>query len=241
MVCLPGRTPRDNLRFVVTNLPHRPESIYDLYSQRGDAENRLKELHHGLELDRTSCHRFLLANQLRVLMTAAANVWIQELRSRARGTRFESAQLTTLHEQLLKVAARIEVSVRRIVVHLPRAFAAKADLLRIAACLHATPGGSRRTRCPIHSAPHASRRTRGHARAHADFDPPRPRSAPTIGSTPGLVLHNRDETSRSDRTRRRSITPCWQRFVNDPGQGAFDLSAPHQVRDRFRGLVRTNE
>tara|TARA_R110002096_G_scaffold404653_1_gene602494 strand:- start:264 stop:1637 length:1374 start_codon:yes stop_codon:yes gene_type:complete len=139
VVCLAKRTPRDNLRFVVTNLPHRPESIYDLYRQRGDDENRIKELHHGLELDRTSCHRFL-ANQFRVLMTAAAYVWMQELRRRAKGTRFAAAQVTTLREQLLKVAAWIEVSVRRIVVHLPRAFAAKASWLRIAARLHATSG-----------------------------------------------------------------------------------------------------
>tara|TARA_R110002095_G_scaffold127439_1_gene110514 strand:+ start:62 stop:1435 length:1374 start_codon:yes stop_codon:yes gene_type:complete len=139
VVCLAKRTPRDNLRFVVTNLPHRPESIYDLYRQRGDDENRIKELHHGLELDRTSCHRFL-ANQFRVLMTAAAYVWMQELRRRAKGTRFAAAQVMTLREQLLKVAAWIEVSVRRIVVHLPRAFAAKASWLRIAARLHATSG-----------------------------------------------------------------------------------------------------
>ena len=39
------------------------------YCGRGDVENRLKELHHGLELDRTSCSRFL-ANQFRVLLTA---------------------------------------------------------------------------------------------------------------------------------------------------------------------------
>ena len=139
VVCLAGRSPRDNLRFVVTNLPHRPESVYALYRQRGDDENRIKELHHGLELDRTSCHRFL-ANQLRVLMTAAAYVWMQELRYRARGTRFAAAQVTTIREHLLKVAAWIEVSVRRVVVHLPRAYAAKADWLRIAARLHATPG-----------------------------------------------------------------------------------------------------
>jgi hypothetical protein len=139
VVCLAGRAPRDNLRFVVTNLTHRPESIYDLYRQRGDDENRIKELHYGLELDRTSCHRFL-ANQLRVLMTAAAYVWMQELRHRAKGTSLATAQVTTLRERLLKIAAWIEVSVRRIVVHLPRAFAAKACWLRIAARLHATPG-----------------------------------------------------------------------------------------------------
>ena len=139
VVRLAGQPPRDNLRFVVTNLPHRPESIYDLYRQRGDDENRIKELHYGLELDRTSCHRFL-ANQLRVLMTAAAYVWMQELRRCAKGTRFAAAQVTTLREHLLKVAAWIEVSARRIVVHLPQAFPAKASWLRIAARLHATPG-----------------------------------------------------------------------------------------------------
>lgn len=139
VVCLAGRTPRDNLRFVVTNLPHRPERIYDLYRQRGDDENRIKELHHGLELDRTSCHRFL-ANQLRVLMTAAAYVMMQELRRRAVGTSCEAAQVTTLREHLLKLAAWFEVSTRRIVVHLPRSFAWKPCWLRIAARLHATPG-----------------------------------------------------------------------------------------------------
>ena len=48
-------------------------------------ENRLKELHHGLELDRTSCERFL-ANQFRVLLTLAAYVLFQDLRRRAAGT-----------------------------------------------------------------------------------------------------------------------------------------------------------
>src|SRR5207245_7831184 len=63
----PGRDPKNNPRLVVTNLPDDPEAVYQLYSQRGDVENRLKELHHGLEVDRTSGCRFL-ANQLRVLL-----------------------------------------------------------------------------------------------------------------------------------------------------------------------------
>ena len=50
----PGRAPKNNPRFVVTNLPDDPEAVYQLYCQRGDVENRLKELHHGLELDRKS-------------------------------------------------------------------------------------------------------------------------------------------------------------------------------------------
>jgi Transposase DDE domain group 1 len=66
----PGRAPKNNPRFVVTNLPGPPRAVYELYCQRGDVENRLKELHHGLEMDRTSCAKFR-ANQFRVLLTLA--------------------------------------------------------------------------------------------------------------------------------------------------------------------------
>ena len=117
----PGRAPKNNPRFVVTNLPDDPEAVYQLYCQRGDVENRLKELHHGLELDRTSCCRFL-ANQLRVLLTLAAYILFQELRRRAVGTACADAQVTTLRERLLKLAVWVERSVRRIVLHLPTSF-----------------------------------------------------------------------------------------------------------------------
>jgi hypothetical protein len=114
----PGRDPKNNPRFVVTNLPDGPEAVYQFYCGRGDVENRLKELHHGLEMDRTGCSRFL-ANQFRVLLTLAAYVLFQELRRRAAGTALADAQVTTLRERLLKLAVWVERSVRRIVLHLP--------------------------------------------------------------------------------------------------------------------------
>jgi hypothetical protein len=118
----PGRDPKNNPRFVVTNLPGAPKTIYEqIYCQRGDVENRLKELHHGLELDRTSCSRFL-ANQFRVLLTLAAYLLFQELQRRARGTACADAQVTTLRERLIKLAVWVERSVRRIVLHLPTSF-----------------------------------------------------------------------------------------------------------------------
>src|SRR5882672_7439396 len=40
----PGRAPKNNPRFVVTNLTAPPRAVYALYCQRGDVENRLKEL-----------------------------------------------------------------------------------------------------------------------------------------------------------------------------------------------------
>ena len=117
----PGRAPKNNPRFVVTNLGDDPETVYQLYCQRGDVENRLKELHHGLEMDRTSCSRFL-PNQVRVLLTLAAYILFQELRRRAAGTACAEAQVTTLRERLLKLAVWVEGSVRRIVLHLPMTF-----------------------------------------------------------------------------------------------------------------------
>ena len=87
VVRLDDREPRDNPRFVVTNLRHAPRYVYErVYCARGDIENRIKELLDGLQIDRTSCCRFW-ANQLRVLMTAAAYVLMQELRLRARAPR----------------------------------------------------------------------------------------------------------------------------------------------------------
>lgn len=135
----PGREPKDNPRFVVTNLEHSPRYLYEaIYCARGDIENRIKELHHGLEIDRTSCSRFL-ANQFRGLLTAAAYVLYQELRLRAARTAFRSAQVSTLREHLLKLGAWVQSSVRRIVLHLPATCVHRHDWQTIATHLGAAP------------------------------------------------------------------------------------------------------
>jgi hypothetical protein len=134
----PGRPPKNNPRFVVTNLPDDPQTVYEVYCQRGDMENRLKELHQGLELDRTSCSRFW-ANQFRVLLTLAAYVLFQELRRRAVGTVCADAQVTTLRERLLKLAVWVERTVRRIVLHLPATFPWLRTWRQIARAVGATP------------------------------------------------------------------------------------------------------
>ena len=131
VVVHPDRKPKNNMRFVVTNLKALPKHVYRFYCQRGDAENRIKELKNGLAMDRTSCTRFL-ANQFRVLMTAAAYVLMQELQIKARHSDSANAQVATLRDRLLKLAARVEVSVRRIVIHLPRQFPGLPAWQRIA-------------------------------------------------------------------------------------------------------------
>ena len=135
----PGRKPKNNPRFVVTNLKQSPQHLYEaIYCARANIENRIKELHHGLEIDRTSCTRFL-ANQLRGMLTAAAYVLYQELRLRAARTAFRSAQVSTLREHLMKLGAWLESSVRRIVLHLPAACIYRRDWQIIARSLGAAP------------------------------------------------------------------------------------------------------
>jgi hypothetical protein len=135
----PGRRPKDNPRFIVTNLKTTPKFIYKkVYCARGDIENRIKELKHGLEIDRTSCTSFK-ANQFRVLMTAAAYVLMQELRLQARHTGCARAQVNTLRLRLLKLGVWIESSLRRIVLHLPTSTPYADDWRRIACSVGAVP------------------------------------------------------------------------------------------------------
>jgi hypothetical protein len=137
VVRFPDRPVRDNDRYVVTNLTLKPERVYAIYRGRGDMENRIKELHHGLEVDRTSCTSFL-ANQFRVLMTAAAYVLMQELRLHAAGSDLAAAQVGTLRERLFKLAAWVDRTVRRIVIHFPLSYPWAPTWRAIAAALGAT-------------------------------------------------------------------------------------------------------
>jgi Transposase DDE domain group 1 len=112
-----------NPRFVVVNVPGDPQDLYeDVYCQRGEMENRIKEQQLGLFADRTSCHRFL-ANQFRLLLSSAAYVLVQALRRTAlAGTELAQAQVGTIRLKLFKVAARVVVSVRRVVFHLASSY-----------------------------------------------------------------------------------------------------------------------
>ena len=112
----------DNPRFVVTNDASRSSAeLYHFYAQRGDAENRIKELKNDLKADRTSCHCFL-ANQFRLLLHAAAFVLICALRDGLHGTQLAAAQVSTIRLKLLKVGVRVRETVRRVWLHFSSAY-----------------------------------------------------------------------------------------------------------------------
>lgn len=108
-----------NPRFVLTNMMLSPQQLYDtFYVQRGgDSEHPIKELKRGIQADRLSCHRFT-ANQFRLLLAQAAYLLMITLRQAAQGTELATAQVERLRCALMKGAARVRVSVRRVLVEL---------------------------------------------------------------------------------------------------------------------------
>lgn len=119
-----------NPRFVLTNLDWPPQRLYDqFYVQRGaTSEHPIKELKLGLQAKRLSCHQWV-ANQFRLLLTQAAYVLLLTLRRAATGTSLAQAQVARLRSTLIKGAARVRVSVRRILVELAT-FCPVADALK---------------------------------------------------------------------------------------------------------------
>lgn len=111
-----------NLRFMVTNVKVRTkaaaEEAYDAYVKRGESEQRNDELKNGLAGDRLSCHRFT-ANFLRLLMhTLAANL-LSALRDDARVPQeLRTARPQTWRTKIVKVAARVTQTTRRVWIEL---------------------------------------------------------------------------------------------------------------------------
>lgn len=129
----------NNPRYVVTNLTADPQVLYDnVYCQRGEAENRIKEAQVGLFATRTSCHQFQ-SNQLRVLLAALGYVLIERLRALAlQGTKLADAQIDTLRIKLLKLAAVITRNTRRIRLYLASNWPS-ADIFTHALCQLRSP------------------------------------------------------------------------------------------------------
>jgi hypothetical protein len=113
-----------NPRFVVTSLSEfTPALLYHAYCERGQCENFIKDFKNALQADRLSCSTFA-ANFFRLLEHAAAYVLFHALRTYVAplAPQLGRAQFDTLRLQLLKVAAIVAQSTRRVLVRLPSAF-----------------------------------------------------------------------------------------------------------------------
>lgn len=108
----------DNPRFVVSSLEAselEARALYeDLYCARGEMENRIKEQQLDLFADRTSTSR-MLSNQIRLYFSSIAYCLLQTLRELGlEGTKMARAQCSTIRVRLLKIGARVRVTVRKV-------------------------------------------------------------------------------------------------------------------------------
>ena len=130
----------DNPRFIVTNLPaegfaeagevsgrFEPAALYEqVYCGRGSMENMIKQMQLDLKADRTSTHA-LASNQLRLWFAAFAYLLLERTRALTlQGSDLARASLGTIRLQLLKVAAQVTLSARRIHVRLASAYPRQA-------------------------------------------------------------------------------------------------------------------
>ena len=121
----------NNPRFVVTNLPKKgfgsgelsASIIYEeTYCGRGNMENVLKQQVLDLEADRLSTHH-LASNQLRLWFATFSYLLMERLRALGLGgTQLARATAGSIRLKLLKVAAQVRVSVRRVYVQLSSAY-----------------------------------------------------------------------------------------------------------------------
>jgi hypothetical protein len=137
---LPGK---ENPRFVVTNLSTARAGAKRLYEQlycvRGEMENRIKEQQLGLFADRTSTAT-MRANQLRLYFSSFAYVLMQGLRRLGlTGTQHEKAQCTTIRLKLLKIGARIRITVRKVWLSFSEAYPYASDVAQILANIRRYP------------------------------------------------------------------------------------------------------
>jgi hypothetical protein len=110
-----------NPRFIVTNLKadrdrrFEARALYEeFYCARGEMENRIKEAQMDLFADRTSTH-WMASNQLRLWFSAFAHLLISVLRAEVLpGTELAKATVGQIRLKLLKIAARVKISCRRI-------------------------------------------------------------------------------------------------------------------------------
>ncbi len=114
-----------NPRFIVTSLPperFQARALYeDFYCARGDMENRIKEQQLDLFADRTSAAT-MRANQLRLYLSSAAYMLMHALRRLGlKDTAMAHAQCGTIRLKLLKIGARIRLTVRNVWISMSEA------------------------------------------------------------------------------------------------------------------------
>jgi len=128
---IPGK---ENPRYVGTSLSSSAwpaQELYErLYGARGEMENRIKE-QLSLFSDRMSTES-LRSNQLRLYFSSLAYVLVEALRRVGlAGTEGAELQVETIRLRLLKIAAQVRITARRIWIRYTKAYPGRTPLSRL--------------------------------------------------------------------------------------------------------------
>ena len=104
----------------------RSQELYEgFYCARGEMENRIKEQQMDLFADRTSTH-WMASNQLRLWFSVIAHIIMNRLKACVlKGTELERATIGQVRLKLFKIAVRIKVSVRRVLLEFASSYPRK--------------------------------------------------------------------------------------------------------------------
>ncbi len=132
----------ENPRFIVTSFnkeQYEAQELYEkMYCARGNMENRIKEQQLMLFADRTSTSK-MRSNQIRLYFSSIAYTVLQALRRLClAGTEMARAQCDTIRLKILKIGARIRITVRKVYIILAKGYPYKDfwnQILTRLACL----------------------------------------------------------------------------------------------------------
>jgi len=112
-----------NNRFIVTNITeHTADLLYnEVYCARGDMENRIKEYQIDMFGSRMSCSAYA-ANQFRMLLSAIAYVYMNELRHTIHEEDKAIPYCNTVRIKLIKVAVIIRKNTRKIYLQISKSY-----------------------------------------------------------------------------------------------------------------------
>ena len=109
-----------NTRYIVTNIDGTPESLYcDIYCQRGDMENRIKEVQTDMFGDRLSSSSYA-TNQFRLMLSAIAYVYMNIIKFLVSEPNQPKMYCKTLRLKIIKIAVIIRKNTRRIYVQISK-------------------------------------------------------------------------------------------------------------------------
>ena len=120
-----------NNRFIITNITeHTAQFLYDeVYCARGDMENRIKEYQTDLFGSRMSCSAYA-ANQFRMILSAIAYVYMNELRHSIHEEGKALPYCNTVRLKLIKVAVTIRKNTRKLYLQISKSYPYKGMFIR---------------------------------------------------------------------------------------------------------------